>query len=92
MASKSAKAKAKHHKGFGVFSPWILLPSHNKRVGQNTSMMSGVPEPARYKNGVDSTVNIEARSATLDLNQRFKRRIKRSPSPNPMIIEGSLMA
>jgi hypothetical protein len=55
-------------------------------------MMSGVPEPARYKNGVERTVTTDARSATLLLNQRLRRRIIRRPRPRPMIIDGSLIA
>ena len=54
--------------------------------------MSGVPFPARNKNGVDKTTRIDARRDTLLLNQRFNRRIKRSPSAKPTMILGNLIA
>ncbi len=40
------KAKIKQKMGRGEFLPWIFEPSQSKRVGQKTSMMSGVPELA----------------------------------------------
>ena len=69
-----------------------MEPSQSKSVGQNTSIINGVPEPAKYKNGVDRTIKNDARSDTLFLNQRFKRRINRKPRSRPMMILGSLMA
>lgn len=76
----------------GKVLPWILEPSQSKTVGQKTSIISGVPEPARYKNGAESTVRIEAIKATLFLNQRFKSKIKNNPSKMPIIILGNLIA
>ena len=78
--------------GFGRFSPWILDPSHKRRVGQKTIMMSGVPDPARNKNGVDKTIRHEAMSETLLLNHLLSSNIKSKPSTSPIIILGSLIA
>ena len=84
--------KIKVYDGFGLFSPWIFEPSHNNRVGQKTNMMSGVPDPAKNKNGVDKTTKQDASRETLLLNQRFKREIIRSPNNSPINTLGNLMA
>ena len=55
-------------------------------------MIKGVPEPAKNRNGVDNTINQDANSETLFLNQRFNSSINRSPSNKPIIMLGSLMA
>lgn len=77
--------------GFGRLSPWILDPNQSSKVGQNTNMIRGVPEPAKNRNGVESTTKHEASSETLFLNHRFSSKIKRIPSSNPIIILGSLI-
>ena len=92
MAASSATAKMKLYIGFGRFSPWIFEPSHSKSVGQNTIMINGVPEPAKNKNGVESTTSPDASKETLFLNQRFSRSINKKPSIKPIIILGSLIA
>ena len=74
------------------FLPLILEPSQSSNVGQKTNMISGVPLPARKRNGADKTVSTEAIIATLFLNQRFKSKIKSTPSNKPMIMLGSLIA
>lgn len=71
--------------------PWIFEPSHRRKVGQNTSIISGVPELARYKNGMERIVNTDASRATFDLNQRFNKRISKKPKKVPIIILGSLI-
>lgn len=88
-ASK-AKAKTKQYIGFGLVTPWILEPNQSSRVGQNTSMIKGVPDPARYKNDADKTAKIEDSSATLFLNQRLRSNINNMPSTAPIMILGSL--
>ncbi len=55
-------------------------------------MISGVPEPAKNKKGVDKTTKHDARSDTLLLNQRFNSKISKSPSSNPIRILGNLIA
>lgn len=60
-----AIVKAKQYNGFGLFSPWILEPSQRSRVGQRTSIIKGVPEPAKNKNGVDNITKQEASKDTL---------------------------
>jgi hypothetical protein len=54
--------------------------------------MSGVPFPARNKNGVDKTTRQDARSDTLLLNHLLSNSIKSSPKIRPTIILGSLIA
>lgn len=76
--------------GLGRFSPWILDPSHNNSVGQNTSMISGVPLPARNRNGVERMMRQDANKDTLFLNHRFKSRISRKPSRSPTKMLGNL--
>ena len=85
-------ANKKQYIGLGLFSPWILEPSQSNSVGQNTSMISGVPLPAKNRNGVDSIIKHDARSDTLLLNHRFSRSINKKPKSNPMMMLGSLMA
>ena len=92
IAVRSAIANKKQYDGFGLFSPCIFDPSQSSKVGQNTIMISGVPLPAKNKNGVESTTREDARSDTLFLNQRFKSNISSTPSNNPMIILGNLIA
>ena len=87
-----ATAKSNEYIGFGLFSPWIFDPSQSKSVGQNTIIMSGVPFPARNKNGVDKTTRQDARSDTLLLNQRLSRRISSKPRIRPTKILGSFIA
>lgn len=50
-----------------------------------------MPEPARYRNGTERTVRILDRSATFDLNQRFRSRIKSRPRATEINIEGSFI-
>ena len=69
-----------------------MEPSHKSKVGQKTSIMSGVPEPAKNKNGVDKIIKQEASSETLFLNQRFKSKIKNNPKNNPITMLGNLTA
>ena len=73
------------------FLPLILEPSQRSNVGQKTSMINGVPFPARNKNGADKTVKIEAIMATLFLNQRLSKRISRTPRNRAIIMLGSLI-
>ena len=87
-----ATAKNNEYIGFGLFSPWIFEPSQSKSVGQNTIIISGVPFPAKNKNGVDKTTRQDARSDTLLLNQRFSKRISSKPRNRPTMILGSLIA
>lgn len=70
----------------------ILEPSQSSRVGQKTNIIRGVPEPVRYRNGADKTARMEVIIATLFLNQRFRRRIKRKPRKKPKMMLGSLIA
>lgn len=72
--------------------PLILEPSQRSKVGQKTSIISGMPEPARYRNGAESTTRIEAMIATLFLNQRFSSKIINTPRARLITILGSLMA
>ena len=92
MANNSAIAKSNEYIGLGRFSPWILEPSQSSKVGQKTIIISGVPEPAINKNGVDRTIKMEARSETLLLNQRFRSKINSSPKARPTSTLGNLMA
>ena len=92
MDSKRKNAKIKQKIGLGAVFPWIFEPSQSKRVGQNTSMINGVPEPVRYKKLEDSMVKILAIIATLFLNQRFNRTISSIPSSKPIIMLGSFIA
>lgn len=73
-----------------MVTPWILEPSQSKSVGQKTSIISGVPEPAKKRKEADSIARIEASRATLVLNQRLSNRISNRPSINPMTMLGSL--
>lgn len=82
--------KMKLYRGFGRFSPWIFEPSHNSSVGQKTNIISGVPDPAKNKKGVDKIIKQEASRDTLLLNHLFRSSIKRNPSSSPIIILGSL--
>lgn len=82
--------KIKEYKGLGRFSPWIFEPSQRRSVGQKTSIISGVPEPAKKRNGVDNMIRHEASKDTLFLNQRFSNKMNRNPNTNPMIMLGSL--
>ena len=90
MERSIAILKIKLYMGLGRFSPWILEPSHKSSVGQKTSIISGVPEPARKRNGVESITREEARRETLFLNQRFNNNISRKPKNRPMMMLGSL--
>lgn len=92
IESSSDNAKAKQKIGSGRFSPWILEPSQSNNIGQNTSMISGVPVPISDKNNVDRVISIEASRDTLFLNQRFKIKIRRKPSNIPTIMFGNLIA
>lgn len=92
IESSIATANNNEYIGFGLFSPWIFDPSQSKSVGQNTIIMSGVPFPARNKNGVDKTTRQDARSDTLLLNQRLSRRISSKPRIRPTKILGSFIA
>ena len=83
--------KTKLYIGLGRFSPWIFDPNHNSSVGQKTNMMRGVPEPAKNRKGVESTIKQEVSSETLVLNQRFSSRINSTPSKSPIRILGSLI-
>lgn len=67
-----------------------MEPSHSNNVGQKTTMIRGVPEPAMNKNEAESTARMEARRATLLLNQRLSKRIRSKPRISPMMILGSL--
>ena len=87
-----ASANIKLYIGLGRFSPWIFEPSQSSNVGQNTSIIKGVPEPARNRNGVDRIIKQDASKDTLFLNQRFRSRINRNPNTNPAKILGSLIA
>lgn len=66
-------------------------PNHKSKVGQNTSIIRGVPEPAKYKNEDDKTAKMEAKIATLFLNQRLSNKMSNTPSSTPIIMLGSLM-
>lgn len=90
MEASRAKAKTKQYIGLGLVTPWILDPNHNNKVGQNTNIINGVPDPARYKNEADKTARIEANNATLFLNQRLSSKISNPPSMVPIMILGSL--
>lgn len=89
IAKSNMIAKRKLYSGFGRFSPWIFDPSHSSNVGQNTSIISGVPEPAKKRKGVDKIIKQDARSDTLLLNQRLSNRINSKPSNNPIRILGN---
>lgn len=80
----------KQYNGLGLVTPWIFEPSQSNSVGQKANIMSGVPEPAKNKNVADKTARIEARRATLFLNQRLSSKIRRIPNNTPMMILGSL--
>lgn len=84
-------ANRKQYIGRGRFSPWILEPSHKRRVGQNTNIINGVPLPAKNKKGVDSIIRQDASSDTLLLNHLFSSSIKRNPKNSPIMILGSLI-
>ena len=86
-----ANAKAKQYIGLGRFSPWIFDPNQSKSVGQNTSMISGVPDPAKNKNGVDKTIRHDANKDTLLLNQRLSNNINKNPSSSPTKILGNFI-
>lgn len=73
----------------GLVTPWIFDPNQSNRVGQKTSIIRGVPEPAKYRKEAESTARMEASKATLVLNQRFSRRISNTPKQTPMIMLGS---
>lgn len=92
MESNIAIANKKQYAGRGRFSPWILEPSHKSSVGQNTSIINGVPLPAKYKNGVDSTIKHDASSETLLLNHRLSSKINRKPSSRPITTLGNFIA
>lgn len=92
IEKRSVKAKMKQNVAWGFFSPWIFEPSHNNNVGQKTTMMSGVPVPARWRNGIERTVIMLARSATLLLNQRFSNRIIKKPRAIATMMLGNLIA
>lgn len=81
----------KQYIGRGRFSPWILEPSQSNNVGQNTSIINGVPLPAKNRKGVDNIIKQDASSDTLLLNHRFSSSIKRKPKNNPIIILGNLI-
>ena len=49
-------------------------------------------EPEQERGEAESTARIEAKRATLVLNQRFRSRMSRAPSRRPMMMLGSLMA
>ena len=83
--------KIKEYKGLGRFSPWIFEPSQRSKVGQKISIISGVPEPAKKRNGVDNMMRHEASKETLFLNQRFNNRMSKNPSAKPIMILGSLI-
>ena len=85
-------ANKKQYIGRGLLSPWILDPSHKSSVGQNTSIISGVPLPAKNRNGVDNIIRHDAKSDTLLLNHRFSRSINKKPKSSPMMMLGSLIA
>ena len=85
-----AIAKIKLYEGFGLFSPCILDPSHSNKVGQNTTIIRGVPDPAKNKKGVERMIKHDDKRETLLLNHRFKRRISINPNNNPTMILGSL--
>lgn len=55
-------------------------------------MISGVPLPAKNRNGVESTTRQDASSDTLLLNQRFRSKIRKKPSSKPIKILGNLIA
>ena len=61
------------------------------RLGQNTNIINGVPEPAKNKNGVDNIINVEASKDTLLLNHRLSSKINKKPSSSPIKILGSLI-
>lgn len=90
IEASRAKANKKQYAGLGLVTPWILEPSHKSSVGQKTSMISGVPEPAKKRNDAERTARIEARRATLVLNQRFRSKMSKRPSTSPMTMLGSL--
>ena len=92
IESSSMIAKMKQYKGFGRFSPWIFEPSQSKSVGQNTNIISGVPEPAKNRNGVDKIIKQDASRDTLLLNHLFKSKIKRNANIRPIIILGNFIA
>ena len=92
IAKRSAIAKSSEYIGLGRFSPWIFEPSQSSSVGQKTIIISGVPEPAKNKNGVERITKQEASNDTLLLNQRFRSKIKRKPSNRPIKILGNLIA
>ena len=92
IARSNATANSSEYIGLGRFSPWILEPSQSSSVGQKTIMISGVPEPAKNRNGVDKIIKIEASKDTLLLNHRFKRSTRSKPKSSPTIMLGSLMA
>lgn len=87
-----AIANKKQYAGRGRFSPCIFDPSHSNKVGQNTIIISGVPLPAKNRNGVDNTIKHDASSDTLLLNQRLSSRINSNPNSRPMIMLGSFIA
>lgn len=84
-------AKAKQYSGLGRFSPWIFEPSQSKSVGQKTSIINGVPEPARKRKGVERVIKVEARSETLLLNHLFSSNINKNPNIKPIMMLGNLI-
>lgn len=92
IESNITSAKLKQKRGSGRLTPWIFEPSQSRNVGQKTIIISGVPVPARYRNGVERITRIDASKLTLFLNQRFKSKINKKPSNKPIMMLGSLMA
>ena len=90
--SNMISAKAKQYNGLGRFSPWILEPSQSRSVGQKTNIISGVPEPARKRKGVESVIKVEASNETLLLNHLFSSKMNKNPNIKPIMMLGNLMA
>jgi hypothetical protein len=92
MERRSTIANRNEYRGFGLFSPWIFEPSQRRSVGQNTSIIRGVPEPAKNRNGVERITKNDAMSDTLFLNQRLRRSTNKKPRSRPIRMLGSLIA
>ena len=92
IENKRINAKIKQKDARGFLSPWIFDPSHRRRLGQKTTIISGVPELAKNRKGIERIVRMLARSATLLLNQRFKSKTSKKPRAVAIRMLGSLMA
>ena len=85
------KAKEATNNGCVFLFPIIFEPSHRITASQKTYIMIGAPKPDMNKNAVDKVVKMELIIAASDLNQRFKRRMRKRAVSTATIIDGSLI-